>query len=240
MRKLLFLFALAITTPAAAADMAVKAAPVPSIMGYPYNANGFYFGVGALGDAASSTVGGAGVFTAGAAVDVVGGYQWKGGLDFIALEARASYTNLGSSTACPDAGGASCSIGTQWGLEQRAKFGFPITLITNALPSLGGLFPAVPMLPTTITTAVNSTAHPYISVGITEDDVSANIGLPSGREWQVQPTVGAGVMTQWTQGLVADVFAECSFAGTGFTFGPIPGNSANLGRKCTTGLHLIY
>ncbi len=237
MRALLFLIALGFASAASAQTMPTKAPPVS---GYPYNANGFYFGIGALGDAASSSVGGAGVFTAGAAVDVVGGYQWKGGLDFIALETRISYTNLGSSTACPVGGGLTCSVGTQWGFAQRAKFGFPITVITNALPSLGGLFPAVPSLPGNITPAANSSAHPYISAGIAEDDVSANIGVPRGRAWQVQPTVGAGVMTQWTQGLVADVFAECSFAGTGFTVGPIPGGSANLGRKCTTGLHLIY
>lgn len=234
MRNILAITATLLALGAAhAADMPVKA---PPITGYPYTSNGFYFGIGALGDAASSSVGGAGVITAGAAVDVAIGYQWKGGLDFVALEARGSYANLGSSTACPVAGMANCTVGNAWGLEQRVKFGFPVTAITNTV-NLGSLFPAVPPLPTG---ASNVTAHPYLSAGVVENDVSASIGLPSGKAWQVQPTVGAGVMTQWSQGLVADTFVECSFPNTGFNIGPIAGQGANLGRVCTAGLNLLY
>jgi len=79
-------------------------------------------------------------------------------------------------------------------------------------------------------------------VGVHEDDVSASFGLATGTAWQVQPSAGLGVMTQWTAGLVADVHAECTFANTGFNLGlnGVTNGSATLGRKCTTGLHLDY
>ena len=102
MRKSILMAAVALaalSAPAFAADLALKAPP-PPIAGYPYAASGFYYGVGASASADSATVANTGVFSAGAGIDAIVGYQWKGGLDFIAAEAIVTYTNLGAATAC--------------------------------------------------------------------------------------------------------------------------------------------
>lgn len=222
-----------LSAPSFAADMATKA-PVASVAGYPYAQSGIYFGVGASSAAGSATVANTGIFSAGAGVDGVVGYQWRGGLDFIALEFDATYTNLGSSATCT--GATPCATNNQWELEPLVKFGFPITTITNALPNLASIFPGLPQLPSSV--VPSGTQHPYVYVGVPFRDVSANYGLTAGQEWTVQPEIGAGLLSQWQSGLVADIRAGCSFGTGGFTFGPDKG--ATLNTICQSRLDFLY
>ena len=208
--------ALALASSAFAADIATKAAPIVRVAGYPYAQSGFYFGVGASSAAGSATVANTGIFSAGAGVDMAVGYQWRGGLDFIALEFDATYTNLGSSATCTAA--TPCSTNNQWELEPLVKFGFPITTITGALPNLGSVFPGLPQLPASV--VPSGTQHPYIFAGVPFRDVSATYGLSSGQAWTVQPEIGAGILSQWQSGLAADIRAGCSFGTGGFSIGP--------------------
>lgn len=225
-----------LAVPAFAADMAVKAVPAP--IGYPYAQSGFYFGVGASASAQSASVANTGVVSAGAGLDGVVGYQWKGGLDFIALEVIGTYDNVGNSQACAAVGGAitGCSLGSTFEIDPRVKFGFPIQTVLSVLPNLSSYFPALPALPAGITA---SNEHPYVFVGAPLRDVSANYGLMTGREWTAQVEVGLGLLSQWQSGLVADISAGCALNSVGIQLGPIP-SSAKLGTSCQTRLAILY
>ena len=91
MKKCLIALAFAaLISPALAADVVpVKAAPA---IGYPFISNGFYAGLGAVGDVAGTNVFGSTVYQAGAAIDLTAGYQWAwaGGANWSALEASFS------------------------------------------------------------------------------------------------------------------------------------------------------
>lgn len=232
---------LAFGAAANAADLSLLKAPAPA--GYPA-AGGFYFGLGASSTAASATVANTGIFAAGAGVDGVVGYQWHGGLDFIAAEADITYTNLGNSGACPMTASTvvSCSAGDQWEIEPLVKFGFPLSTVTKILPNLGGLFPALPALPSNLALG-NSTQHPYVYVGAPVRDDSASYGLATGKEWLIQPEIGAGFLSQWQQGLVVDVRAGCTVGSTGFNLslagftGP---QSVKAGTSCQSRLEVLY
>lgn len=223
--------ALALAGPAVAADMATKAAPS---VGYPYSQSGAYFGVGASSSAGSDTVASTGVFAAGAGVDIVGGYQWRGGLDFIALELDATYTNLGSSAITP-VGNASAS--TQWEFEPLVKFGFPITTVTAALPNLSAIFPALPQLPSNLT-ALN--VHPYIYAGIPIRNEQVSLLGAGSTEWVAQGEIGLGMLNQLSGGLVFDTRAGCSFGGGGVALVANGVHSAEFNTTCTARGDFLY
>ena len=238
MRRLLIASAAlaAMTLSAFAADMPVKAPPLT--IGYPFAASGFYWGVGASATAASASVSNTGVFSAGAGLDGIVGYQWRGGLDFIAIEAIFTYTNLGNATACTNvAGSSSCSVGYQFEADPRVKLGFPIQTIQALLPNLAAAFPGLPTLPANF---IPANQHPYLFFGVPIKDVSANFGLQSGKEWLVQGEVGLGILNQWTNGVAVDISAGCALGNQGFTLGPVNATSAKMGTNCTSRLSVLY
>lgn len=212
-------------------------APPPAI-GYPYSESGFYYGVGASATAQSATVANTGVFSAGAGIDAIVGYQWKGGLDFIAAEAIVTYTNLGAATACATVAGAtSCAAGYQWEIDPRVKFGFPIQTLQSILPNLSAVFPGLPTPPAGF---VPLNQHPYVFAGVPIKDVSASYGLMNGKEWQVQGEAGIGILNQYTNGTAVDISAGCALGGAGFTFGPVGVANTKLGTACTSRVSVLY
>ena len=220
MKKCLIALAFAaLVSPALAADVIpVKAAPA---IGYPFISNGFYAGLGAVGDVAGTNVFGSTVYQAGAAVDLTAGYQWAwaGGANWSALEASFQYTNVGASQACLGLlGGPTCTIKSQYGTEQRALFGFPVNIITGLLPNLGTVFPALPALPTGV---VTTAAHPYIWAGALERQVNSSIAGLTSSVWTIQPEIGMGIRNQWTQGLVVDTSTGCTVGNAGFALGGV-------------------
>jgi hypothetical protein len=242
MRKLLVasVSALALVSGAAhAADMALKA---PLLVGYPYAGSGFYVGIGAQAEVASATVSsidvGTSLYSAGAALTGTVGYQGTFGrsANWYAVENIVSWTNIGGTVTCAT---TNCSIGSTFGVEQRFKFGFPIATVLSFLPNWQGIFPSLPPLPNGI---VSTSSHPYISAGLHEDDVSASLGLMTGRAWQVTPAIGMGMINQWTNGLVVDVGAEYSFKNTAFNLGgPQVGiGAANQGSAFRTYVSFLY
>ena len=224
---------------ALAADLPVKVRP-NVLAGFPYNGSGFYAGLGAVGAVLSADVGantgGSSIFSAGAAVDLTAGYQFTTGTNWYAFEASAQYTNMGGSVACP---GDSCSVSSKWGFEQRGLIGFPIQQVLSVLPNLGTLFPGLPPLPGGVNASTTNT-HPYIFAGIREDDVSAAFGIARAQTWKIQPVVGLGLRSQWTNGLVADTSVGCTFADTGLQLGGVDNASAKFGRDCRAAFRLLY
>lgn len=225
---------------AIAADLPAKAPPLlPATPGYPYTGSGLYAGIGVVGDVANSSVAGTGMFAAGAGLDLTAGYQWGLGTNWFAAEASVQYTNLGAS-ALTNVNGVATAIAAKWGFEERVLWGFPLTNVLAVLPNLSTVFPALPALPGDVV-PISTTSHPYLYVGLREDDVSASLALAQGQAWQVQPVLGAGLRQQWTQGLVVDTSAGCSFANTGFTVGPSGlGTGANLGSTCRAAVRFLY
>lgn len=244
MRKLLLstlaLLALGVSAYAADLPITVKAQPVAA--GYPYTANGIYYGLGVSSTAGSADVANTGIVALGAGVDFVVGYQFKGGLNFIAPELDVTYTNLGNSAACSTSAGGttSCATSDAWEIDPGVKFGFPITTITNLLPNLSSVFPALPALPNGVT-AMN--VHPYVWLGAPLRDVSANYGMASGRDWQVQPEFAGGFLTQWQQGIVFDTRAGCTIGQTGFNLsvaGLTSSTPVKTGLTCTSRIEALY
>jgi hypothetical protein len=218
-----------------AADILTKAAPTTP--GYPYASSGFYFGVGTSATAAQADIANTNLTAAGAGLDLVLGYQFRGGLDFIAPEVDFTYTNIGNSGACTQgATVTNCSTNNAWEIEPLVKFGFPVTTITGLLPNLSTYFPALPQLPSGVTGA----EHPYLYGGMPIRDVSANYGLVTGSEWTIQPEIGAGILSQWTNGLAIDVRAGCSIGNAGFELGAAGHGSVGLGTACTSRLEALY
>lgn len=246
MRKLFLATAALLTLGASAqaADLPIIGKAPPLAAGYPYTANGIYYGLGVSSTAGSADIANTGIVALGAGVDFVVGYQFKGGLNFIAPELDVTYTNLGNSAACvtPVGGMTSCATNDSWEIEPLVKFGFPVTTITNLLPNISSVFPALPALPTGVGTATN--VHPYIYAAGPFRDVSANYGLASGRDWQVQPELGAGFLTQWQQGLVVDARAGCTVGHTGFNLSvaALTGGPAQVttGLVCTSRIEVLY
>lgn len=239
MKKLLLATALLWPLAAQAADMPTKA--IPFVAGYPYAASGFYFGVGASATAAQADIANTNLTAAGAGLDLVLGYQFRGGLDFIAPEVDVTYTNLGNSGACTAGTPAlptlvNCSTNNAWEIEPLVKFGFPVTTVTGLLPNLSSYFPALPSLPSGTT----GTEHPYLYGGAPIRDVSANYGLAQGSEWTIQPEVGAGILSQWTNGLAVDVRAGCTVGNAGFALGSTGHGSVGMGTACTSRIEALY
>lgn len=223
-----------------AADLPVKAPP-NLMTGYPYAGNGFYAGIGVVGAVMSANVGdassGTGLYSAGAALDLSAGYQFTMGGNWYALEGSAQYTNMGGSVACGTL--TNCSVTSRWGFEQRALIGFPIMTVLSVMPNLGNFFPGLPALPGGVNAATGNT-HPYLFAGLREDDISASIGLANAHAWKIQPIVGIGLRQQWTQGLVVDTSANCTFANTGISIGGVNNASANFGRDCRVAMRFLY
>lgn len=234
MKRFLFAALLALFVVPAHAQIVTKSAP--PLAAYPYNTSGIYYGIGALGQGAIANIAGANAVALGAALNGVVGYQWRGGLDFMAVEASAYWTNLGASASCPL--GTSCSVDSNVGLEQRFKLGFPYTAVSNLLPNFGAVFPGLPV----ISVQTTGTQHPYLMAGVHEDDVSSQFGLSTGRAWQVQPVFGAGILGQWTQGLVVDMWAEASISNVGFDLvnGGLVTGKANIGTVYRAGVSALF
>lgn len=228
-------------TSALAADLPVlkkAAAPATVFDGYPYNGSGFYWGLNTFGEAAdigSATPAGNGpkVFAVGAAAGVVAGYVWGRGTTFYAVEGMANYSTIGTNGTCDPA--VPCVLNARWSFEQRVKFGGPIANMLSFLPDLSTVFPALPAIPAG---SSNPLTHPYVMAGLHEDDVSAEFGLAAAHKWRIQPSVGVGVLSQMSQGIVMDVWAEYIMPVGSFTVAP--GMTVDSGKKARVGLSILY
>lgn len=233
------LIALAGNAWAADQNLPINKAPA----GYPYNSSGWYVGLGALAEVARANIdsidtGPTSLYSAGAALTGTVGWQGRLGSsgNWWAAENIVSWTNIGGTVTCT--AGVPCSVNSTFGVEQRVMFGFPVTQILSFLPNWGSVFPALPPLPNGV---VTTSSHPYLMASVHEDDVSGSFGLMTGRAWQIRPGIGMGMINQWTNGFVVDVWAEYLFRNSAFTLGPTAGIAqANEGSKALTGVSFKY
>ena len=227
--------------PAYAADVNAQTLPTKAApLGYPaVTGSGFYFGLGAEAEVANSSVAsstfGSSLYSAGASIEMVTGYQFKFRGDWVALEAGATYTNLGNTATC--APGVSCGVGSTWGFNQGVLVGFPWTYVFSYLPNLTAIFGTSPAVPLPAGVAPTSGA-PYVSLMVHEKDVSASIAGNAGSAWQVSPAIGLGTINFLPNGLVLDTRLEYSFANSSFSFGPNAASVANKGSSMMA--HAIF
>ncbi len=200
---------------------------------YPWSTSGWYFGLGSFASATAPTVDGntAGNLQAlGASIGGVGGYRWGGTNFAVSLEGSAFYNNVGGNNACS---AGTCSVGAKFSSIERVKFLVDMATITALFPQLG-----LPNMPITLPPSVAPTSQrPYAFAGAAVDDVSASVGLATGRAWQVSPGIGGGVEFLLPNGGVIDGWAGYFNPSDGIAVGPI---KVSQGRKFLFGASYLF
>lgn len=234
-RKSILGFAVAAVTilPAFAADTFPVKAKFDPLAPYPSQGCGMYYGLLAQGGASpikdgptggtilSGTVGGTVGWTCNFAsrstfwfAEVIGGFQ-----------------NLNGASN-------GLSLSGPLHFEQRLGIGGPINDLLSLLPNLN--FPAVPVIPTLPNGITAGPSKGYVFVGLMQDDISAQYGAVSNRQWLVAPEVGIGMLTRLSNNVVVDtwvaaVLQQSQGVCLGGTFG-CPG----LSNGFRTGVALKY
>jgi len=219
MRKIILAAALvALAVPAFAADMPVKAPPVP--FQYP-QANGWYGMVGTEGGGGTVSVNAPGVNTNSLVSNSINvnagvGYTWQVAQNsslWAALEGDIGYTNFNGATP-----------GLSWHgpveMDFRALISAPIQQINAFFPSFGLAMPSLSSLPAGFT-AVSS--RYYIAGGFDVTDNSLAFMGQNGKAWGIAPTLTpAGALVQLTNGSAADIYTKIRFNENGIcTTGPV-------------------
>jgi hypothetical protein len=111
---------------------------------------------------------------------------------------------------------------------QRAGAGSPISNLFNPFGTSLSL-PSLPLLPNGVT---QTTAQPYLFAGVVEQDISAQVGLASNKQWLIAPMIGTGLLTRLTNGVVVDTWAGWQMNSQSFCpgGGGLCGKLGNAGR----------
>lgn len=232
MRKLSILAILLLSTSAYAADIPIKAKS-NFLAAYTQGQCGGYFGLNAFGSAASVQGGVVGAQIVQGDIGATFGYGCPiGGTvgNFWFTEASFDWANInGASNGFGFTGPAH--------FEQRFALGSPLSSILNLLPTnpFSSLStPAVPLCPTNVTCG---NQYPFLFVTSHEQSISGQVGLSGNKEWIWYPGVGIGLESRWSNGVVADVWAQFTLNSTGMTIGP---QKVNIGNGATTGITFKY
>lgn len=125
---------------------------------------------------------------------------------------------------------------------QRFGAGTPINNMLSMFNPLSGLgtaaVPSLPMLPAGITA---SPGAPYLFAALHEQDISAQVGLSSNREWLLSYGVGAGLRYRLSNNVVADTFAEYKTQSNSICVGPLGQlGCSKTGPGVQVGFQLLY
>lgn len=212
MRSFLPILGLLATTSAFAADLPVKAPPMPVASAYPYTSAGAYWGLTTYASDTTFNVNAPGsnvgeVSAIGGSIGVLLGYSRpiNGGAEFVRFEASAAAQNL-NGTSSQTAG--LLSMKGPWRVEGIAEVGMPCANILAYLPSnLGSLLPTLPALPTGL---VATNCHAYAGGGIAGEDISAQLtpAGSQGSEWSAAGVVKTGQIWQLANGYAVDTWVE--------------------------------
>jgi hypothetical protein len=227
--KFLILALSLLASPAMAADIPLKAAPLYA--GYPVKC-GYYFGVGIGGNAGA--VNGAAVGTQIVQGDIDGmvGYTCPFAVNaFWFAEVQGGISGLNGNTNGLALSGPGVFI-------ERAGIGSPINALLGSLipTGLSPSLPSIPLLPAGITT---SPSNAYLFAGIVEQDIGAQIGALSGHQWVVAPIVGLGALTRASNNVMIDTWAGWQMNSNSFC----PGGGtacAKLGNMARVGVSFKY
>jgi len=211
-----------------AADMPVKAAPLPFVLGY--SGNGWYKFIGTAMQANDSQTALGNVNTFGGSLIAGVGYQWANapGGTFTALEGSCAYHNVGGSNIVG-------SLTSTWSCDALVKLGGPITNILQWLPA-GASFPTLPAIGT-----VAGVAHPWIGIGGTVQDAHADVVGTKKHNIDGKFIAAAGIMHQYcttpVSCLTMDTYFKFSPKQDGFS---VLGTQQNLGKQYEVGVHFAF
>jgi len=213
---------------ACAADLPVKAPPLPFVLGY--SGSGVYKFIGTFMEANSSqtTLGNTNTF--GGALVAGVGYQWANapGGSFTAIEASCAYHNVGGSSIVR-------AMTSKWSCDGLVKLGGPITNVLQWLPARAS-FPTLPA----IGSAVGS-AHPYVGVGGTIEDATASVIGVHKHNVDGKFIAAAGILQQY-----CTAPTSCLTMDTRFTFSPkqdgfsVLGLHQNIGNQYKAGMNFAF
>jgi len=211
-----------------AADLPVKAAPIPFVLGY--SGSGWYKFIGTFAEMNDSQTALGNVNTFGGALNAGVGYQWANapGGTFSALQGSCAYHNVGGSNIVG-------AITSKWSCTGLVKFGGPITNVLQWLPA-GASFPTLPALGSAI-----GSAHPWIGLGGRVQDAEASVVGVSKHNINGKFIAAAGLMQQYcttpTSCITSDTFFEFSPKQDGFS---VLGTTQNLGKQYRMGINLAF
>jgi hypothetical protein len=219
---------LALGSAAFAADLPVKAVPLPS--GYPVGC-GYYFGAGTAGSAGAVNGAAVGTQIVQGELDAVIGYTCPFATNaFWFAEASAGINNLNGSVNGLALSGPAV-------LRERVGVGSPISSVFNPFGTSLSV-PSLPLLPNGVT--ANPLAQPYAFVGLEEQDMTPQLGNGhSGQVWVLSAMVGVGLLTRLSNNVVVDTWA--GYEPRSQTF--CPGNGiacASLGNRGVAGVTFKY
>jgi hypothetical protein len=197
MRKTFLIAAalVALSVPAMAADMPVKAPPVP--FAYPAG-NGWYGIVGTEGGGGTNSL-----VTNTASVYLGLGYAWRPVANspmFSALEGKIGYTNLNGSAP-------GLSFQGPVDIHVRYLIGVPLDQIAKFIPGTGIQMPASIILPAGVS-ALSQNFYMAPGLHISDDSLSF-MGKKSNAVWGVAPSfTPAGLQTTLSNGGMIDTYVE--------------------------------
>lgn len=212
--KILILALALIASPAIAADLPLKAAPL-GYSTYPTKC-GMYYGVNTMGSASAVENASAGTETVQGAVGLTVGYTCAVGGGYWFVDGMFDFANLNG-----NANGFAVSGPAQF--EQRFGFGAPIPLLISLVPGLSSLQNALPSLIPLPTGVSVTTTSPYLFGALHEDDIGVAIGLSSNKQYLISAGIGVGTKTRLSNGIVFDPFAEYVLPTTEMCLGVIVG-----------------
>lgn len=186
--------ALALGSAAHGADLPTKA---PLFGAYPTTKCGFYYGLGTGGSAVGVNGAVVGTQIVQGELDALVGYTCPMMANsFWFVEGSVGYDNVNGSTN-------GFALSGPLVLMQRAGAGSPINALFNPFGNSLSL-PSLPALPNGITAGpVNG----YFFAGVVEQDISAQVGLTSNKQWVIAPLLGVGALSRLSDGVVIDTWA---------------------------------
>lgn len=228
MRRLIALLAF-LPLATQAANLPTKAPPAP--LGYPTKC-GMYFGLNAEAGAGTTQGAAVGVTVIGGDVGGLVGYACNSGIAPWFVEGIADFQNLNGATN-------GFALSGPIHLEQRAGIQTPLF---QFLPFFGvntGT-PTLPVLPPGVT--VSGPAQNYIYGAVDEDDISAQFGVHSARDWLISPEFGTGMLvpvnTSSGTPLVVDAYAGVELQSSSMCLGT--GGCPKLNTRYKTGFSVKF
>jgi hypothetical protein len=218
-----------------AADIGItRPSPAAIAAGYPSKRCGYYFGVGTGGNAGAVNGGVVGAQIVQGDLSGMLGYTCPFAADaFWFGEASFGFSNLNGSSNGLALSGPMLAI-------ERFGVGSPINaLLSNLLPSLNGLTPALPSIPLLPAGITTSPGNAYVFAGLVEQDIGAQIALLHGHQWVVAPLFGIGLLTRASNNVMIDTWAGIQTNSQSFC----PGGGkdcARLGNMARIGVSLKY
>ena len=221
--------AAAFLSPAAAADLPVKAPAAAPAFAYP--TSGLYFGANAAVDAGSATTvqGIASSALYGGDIGVTAGYTRPLWGTWVAVEGLFDLSTLQSGSSGATAA-AVLSANRSADFEQRFMVGVPASTLSQLLNYLG-INDALPSV-----TGVVSQPLPYVFASLHEQDVSFQLGNALGKNWAFSWGLGGGMINKLPNGAVIDTWLEYRNGTNALLIGPAPLLSAQIGNSIKVGV----